>query len=64
MKTLPLLPAVLLAVATPATAEIHADFTVSTGTPPATTPLGTFRVLLEHTKAPRPVAHFIGLATG
>ena len=64
MKTLPLLPAVLLAVATPVAADIYADFTVSTGTPPATTPLGTFRVLLEHTKAPRPVAHFIGLATG
>lgn len=41
-------------------AQIYADFTVRQGT----TPLGTFRVLLEHTKAPRTCANFIGLASG
>jgi peptidyl-prolyl cis-trans isomerase A (cyclophilin A) len=41
-------------------AQIYADFTVKQGT----TPLGTFRVLLEHTKAPRTCANFIGLASG
>lgn len=41
-------------------AQIYADFTVSQGT----TPLGTFRVLLEHQKAPRTCANFIGLASG
>ncbi len=41
-------------------AQIYADVSVSQGT----TPLGTFRILLEHQKAPRTVANFIGLATG
>ncbi len=41
-------------------AQIYADFTVSSGG----SPLGTFRVLLEHTKAPRTCANFIGLASG
>jgi peptidyl-prolyl cis-trans isomerase A (cyclophilin A) len=41
-------------------AQIYADFTVRHGS----TPLGTFRVLLEHTKAPRTCANFIGLASG
>jgi peptidyl-prolyl cis-trans isomerase A (cyclophilin A) len=41
-------------------AQIYADFTVKQGT----TPLGTFRVLLEHEKAPRTCANFIGLASG
>ncbi|MBC7979102.1 MAG: peptidylprolyl isomerase [Armatimonadetes bacterium] len=41
-------------------AQIHADFTVSQGG----TSLGTFRVLLEHQKAPRTCANFIGLASG
>ena len=41
-------------------AQIYADFTVSSGG----TPLGTFRVLLEHEKAPRTCANFIGLASG
>ena len=41
-------------------AQIYADFTVRQGP----TPLGTFRVLLEHTKAPRTCANFIGLASG
>ncbi|MFM2199419.1 MAG: hypothetical protein RLZZ505_2851 [Verrucomicrobiota bacterium] len=41
-------------------AQIYADFTVKQGN----TPLGTFRVLLEHTKAPRTCANFIGLASG
>lgn len=41
-------------------AQIYADFTVSRGG----TLLGTFTVLLEHTKAPRTCANFIGLASG
>lgn len=41
-------------------AQIYADFNVSSGG----TSLGTFRVLLEHTKAPRTCANFIGLASG
>ena len=41
-------------------AQIYADFTVSSGG----SPLGTFRVLLEHEKAPRTCANFIGLASG
>jgi peptidyl-prolyl cis-trans isomerase A (cyclophilin A) len=41
-------------------AQIYADFTVSSGG----SPLGTFRVLLEHEKAPRTCASFIGLASG
>lgn len=41
-------------------AQIYADFTVSRGG----NSLGTFRVLLEHTKAPRTCANFIGLASG
>ena len=62
----PLTPALtaLLLLALPATAQIYADFTVSVGTPPSNTPLGTIRVELAHEKAPRPVASFIGLATG
>ena len=54
----PLLLAIFLA--TPLHAQIYADFTVSSGG----TSLGTFRVLLEHTKAPRTCANFIGLASG
>lgn len=50
----------LLAAAPTIPAQIYADFTVSHGD----TPLGTFRVRLDHDKAPRPVAAFIGLATG
>ncbi len=41
-------------------AQIYADFTVSSGG----SQLGTFRVLLEHEKAPRTCANFIGLASG
>jgi peptidyl-prolyl cis-trans isomerase A (cyclophilin A) len=41
-------------------AQIYADFTVSSGG----SLLGTFRVLLEHEKAPRTCANFIGLASG
>lgn len=41
-------------------AQIYADFTVSSGG----SPLGTFRVLLDHEKAPRTCANFIGLASG
>jgi peptidyl-prolyl cis-trans isomerase A (cyclophilin A) len=41
-------------------AQIYADFTVSSGG----SPLGTFTVLLEHQKAPRTCANFIGLASG
>ena len=61
-----LIPALtaLLLLALPAKAQIYADFTVSVGTPPSNTPLGTFRAILYHEKAPRPVAAFIGLATG
>lgn len=44
--------------------QIFADFTISSGTAPATSPLGVFRVRLDHERAPRPVANFIGLATG
>lgn len=43
-----------------ANAQIYADFTVSSG---GNSP-GTFRVLLEHEKAPRTCANFIGLASG
>lgn len=52
----------LLILLFPATlhAQIYADFTVSSGG----TPLGTFTVFLEHTKAPRTCANFIGLASG
>lgn len=50
----------LLLLPTALHAQIYADFTVSTGG----TPLGTFRVLLEHEKAPRTCANFIGLASG
>lgn len=41
-------------------AQIYADFTVRQGG----TPLGTFTITLEHEKAPRTCANFIGLATG
>lgn len=43
-----------------ASAQVYADITVSHGG--AT--LGTFRVLLHHERAPRTVAHFVGLARG
>lgn len=43
-----------------AQAQIYADITLAQGA----SPLGTFRVLLHHEQAPRPVANFIGLATG
>lgn len=48
----------------PSPGQIYADFTISSGIPPTTTPLGTFRARLDYDKAPRPVANFIGLATG
>jgi peptidyl-prolyl cis-trans isomerase A (cyclophilin A) len=41
-------------------AQIYADIAVSQGA----ASLGTFRILLYHEQAPRPVANFIGLATG
>tara|TARA_R100000027_G_scaffold37442_1_gene27531 strand:- start:5101 stop:6375 length:1275 start_codon:yes stop_codon:yes gene_type:complete len=41
-------------------AQIYADFSISEGGEP----LGSFRVLLHHETVPRPVANFIGLATG
>jgi peptidyl-prolyl cis-trans isomerase A (cyclophilin A) len=44
----------------PLQAQVYADFTVSSGG----ASLGTFRVLLEHEKAPRTCANFIGLASG
>lgn len=50
----------LLFLASPVSAQIYADISVSQGS----TPLGTFRMLLHHEAAPRPVANFIGLATG
>jgi len=50
----------LLATAAPAKGQIYADFTVSQGT----SSLGTFRARLDHEKAPRTCANFIGLATG
>lgn len=40
--------------------QIFADFTVTHGG----APLGTFRARLDHDKAPRTCANFIGLATG
>ena len=43
-----------------ASAQIYADFAIAEGG----SPLGTFRVVLHHERAPRPVANFIGLATG
>jgi peptidyl-prolyl cis-trans isomerase A (cyclophilin A) len=43
-----------------ASAQIYADFAIAEGG----SPLGTFRVELHHERAPRPVANFIGLATG
>jgi peptidyl-prolyl cis-trans isomerase A (cyclophilin A) len=45
---------------TSARGQIFADFTVSHGG----APLGTFRARLDHDKAPRTCANFIGLATG
>ncbi len=60
--SVPVKIALLLLIATTALAkgQIYADFTVSQGT----TPLGTFRARLDHDKAPRTCANFIGLATG
>ena len=60
--SLPVKIPLLLLIATSALAkgQIYADFTVSQGT----TPLGTFRARLDHDKAPRTCANFIGLATG
>ena len=49
-----------LLLAASANAQIYADFTVSSGG----SPLGTFTVTLEHEKAPRTCANFIGLASG
>lgn len=43
-----------------ANAQIYADFTVSSGG----NSLGTFTVTLDHVKAPRTCANFIGLASG
>lgn len=43
-----------------AASSIYADFELAHGD----TPLGTVTVLLKHEQAPRPVANFIGLATG
>ncbi len=60
VKALPLGLLQLLAATASLPAQIYADFTVSHGT----TALGTFRAQLPHDKAPRPVANFIGLATG
>ncbi|MCW1884430.1 peptidylprolyl isomerase [Luteolibacter flavescens] len=50
----------LLASASLAHGQIYADFTVAQGS----TTLGTFRARLDHDKAPRTCANFIGLATG
>lgn len=50
----------ILLLAAPLWAQIYADFTVSQGG----SPLGTFRARLDHDKAPRTCASFIGLATG
>ncbi len=41
-------------------AQIYADISLSQGG----TSLGSFRILLEHEKAPRTVANFVGLAMG
>lgn len=57
------MPRILLIIAfliVPIRAQIYADFTVSSGG----TSLGTFTITLEHEKAPRTCANFIGLATG
>lgn len=52
--------AALLLSAAPGQAQIFADVAVSQGS----APLGSFRILLAHDKAPRTCANFIGLATG
>lgn len=54
-----ILAAVLLSAA-PVHAQIFADVAVSNDS----APLGSFRILLAHDKAPRTCANFIGLATG
>jgi peptidyl-prolyl cis-trans isomerase A (cyclophilin A) len=64
MHLLRLSLAFLFAITSVSSAQIFADFTVSTGSGEDKTPLGTFRAELAHEKAPRPVANFIGLATG
>ncbi len=56
---IPLL-AITTTIASLASDEIFADFTVSHGT----TPLGTFRARLDYDKVPRTCANFIGLASG
>jgi peptidyl-prolyl cis-trans isomerase A (cyclophilin A) len=50
----------ILSAAGLAHGQIHADFAVSRGG----VPLGTFRARLDHQKAPRTCANFIGLASG
>lgn len=52
--------ATVLFSALPCHGQIFADVAVSQGT----TPVGSFRILLAHDKAPRTCANFIGLATG